>query len=171
MYPKEYIEFLVHFHGDRDYFECHEVLEEYWKKTDPHNKKSIWVGLILLAVANYHHRRKNFSGAKRTLDKSIHILKINDKELERLGIDANSLLELLKTKLKYIAIGIEYSSFSLPITNQSLLESCKEICRQNNLSWCEQSDIANKELIHRHALRDRSAIIRERLSALKKGRE
>lgn len=32
MYPPEYIEFLYHFHCDRDYFECHEILEELWKK-------------------------------------------------------------------------------------------------------------------------------------------
>ena len=31
MYPTEYIQFLIHFHGDYDYFECHEILEEYWK--------------------------------------------------------------------------------------------------------------------------------------------
>ncbi|MEH7501602.1 DUF309 domain-containing protein, partial [Neobacillus drentensis] len=29
MYPTEYIQFLAHFHGDRDYFECHELLEDY----------------------------------------------------------------------------------------------------------------------------------------------
>ncbi|PAD68333.1 hypothetical protein CHH83_14265, partial [Bacillus sp. 7586-K] len=34
MYDQEYIDFLVHFHCDRDYFECHEILEEHWKK-DP----------------------------------------------------------------------------------------------------------------------------------------
>ncbi|MFZ3196347.1 MAG: DUF309 domain-containing protein, partial [Bacillus mycoides] len=27
MYPTEYIQFLIHFHGDYDYFECHEILE------------------------------------------------------------------------------------------------------------------------------------------------
>ena len=27
-FPLKYIDFLVHFHGDRDYFECHEILEE-----------------------------------------------------------------------------------------------------------------------------------------------
>lgn len=31
MYPTEYIQFLIHFHGDYDYFECHEILEGYWK--------------------------------------------------------------------------------------------------------------------------------------------
>ena len=63
-FPQKYIEYLVHFHGDRDYFECHEILEEYWKKIDNGNKESIWVGLIQLAVANYHHRRKNLTVPK-----------------------------------------------------------------------------------------------------------
>lgn len=33
MYPEAYIEYLAEFHGSRDYFECHELLEEHWKKT------------------------------------------------------------------------------------------------------------------------------------------
>ena len=171
MYPKEYIDFLVHFHGDRDYFECHEILEEYWKKTDPANKNSILVGLILLAVACYHHRRENFNGAKRTLEKSIAIFKKNDIELQHMGIDPTHLIGALNLKLKDIRLENKYSSFSLPITDQSLLSTCQKMCLQNNLTWCQESDIQNKELIHRHATRDRSEVISERLKALKNGSE
>lgn len=53
MYPKAYIEYLVHFHSDRDYFECHEILEEHWKQ-DGRNKG--WLVLIQTAVAFYHYR-------------------------------------------------------------------------------------------------------------------
>ena len=35
VYPEAYIEYLMYFHGNRDYFECHEVLEEYWKEVSP----------------------------------------------------------------------------------------------------------------------------------------
>lgn len=37
MYPAEYLEYLVYFHADRDYFECHEILEEYWKEQGMNN--------------------------------------------------------------------------------------------------------------------------------------
>lgn len=51
LYPKAYIDYLVYFHGLRDYFECHEVLEEHWKKDDKAERKKYWVGLIQIAVA------------------------------------------------------------------------------------------------------------------------
>ncbi|WP_313639078.1 DUF309 domain-containing protein, partial [Paenibacillus sp.] len=36
-YEPLYLEYLVYFNRDRDYFECHEVLEELWlaQKRDP----------------------------------------------------------------------------------------------------------------------------------------
>ncbi|MFO1441764.1 DUF309 domain-containing protein [Bacillus sp. Bva_UNVM-123] len=168
MYPKEYIEFLVHFHGDRDYFECHEVLEEFWKMTEPRDKQSIWVGFILLAVANYHHRRHNFIGAKRTLTKSIEILEINKKQLIILGLNQDRLLQNLQEKLNQISKGSPYSSFNLPIIDPLLISECKELSQQKSLEWCRESDLTNQGLINRHSLRDRSAVINDRLNALKK---
>lgn len=102
MYPKEYIQFLAHFHGDRDYFECHELLEDYWKKTDSGNKDSIWVGLILVAVSSYHHRRSNFIGAKRTLEKAMHIFEFQADSLTKLGLDKIHLVHFLKGRLSDI---------------------------------------------------------------------
>ncbi len=168
MYPEEYIEFLVHFHGDRDYFECHEVLEEYWKKVDIHNKKSIWVGFILLAVANYHHRRKNYSGANKTLTKAIIIFEENHEQLALLAIDGHKLGKLLHNHLQEIIATKHYSSYNLPIFDQTLLLNCKQISAQKNLPWGKSSNLKNKELIHRHCRRDRSEVIQERLDAFKK---
>ena len=75
-YPKAYILYLVHFHGDRDYFECHEILEEHWKEMDPKDRMSHWVGLIQIAVAVYHERRENRQGAIRTLTKATNNLSL-----------------------------------------------------------------------------------------------
>ena len=167
MYSNEYIDFLIHFHGDRDYFECHEILEEYWKEVDPGNKQSIWVGLILLAVAMYHHRRGNFSGAKKSLTKSIVILTENKNQIDRLGIDSIKLLQDLTTNIDHIANGRKYSSYNLPINDAALIAICRNKCNQTGFIWCSDSDLSNKELIHRHALRDRSKVIEERQNALK----
>ena len=86
VYPEAYIEFLMYFHGNRDYFECHEVLEEYWKEVDPGNRSSHWVGLIQVAVGFYHYRRGNLAGALRTFHKAIKNIESNHNELIRLGI-------------------------------------------------------------------------------------
>lgn len=74
MYPKPYIDYLVYFHTNRDYFECHEVLEEHWKVADPRHRNVLWVGLIQVAVSLYHHRRSNYVGAERTMKKQFQFL-------------------------------------------------------------------------------------------------
>ncbi|WP_313770635.1 DUF309 domain-containing protein [Bacillus sp. S/N-304-OC-R1] len=168
LYPSEYIDYLIHFHGDRDYFECHEILEEYWKKTDSRNKQSTWVGLILFAVANYHHRRRNFSGAKKALSKAITIFRENISQLDQLGIDSRKLLFDLEVNLEDLAKGCEYESYIFPFADTSLISICKDKCEQAGLIWCEKSDLSNKEIIHRHSLRDRSQVIQDRLKALQK---
>lgn len=168
MYPEAYINYLVHFHGDRDYFECHEVLEEYWKSVDKNNKHSEWVGLILLAVSSYHHRRNNFSGAKRTLQKSITILERKQKQLYKLGLDAEALITDLISRLEVISSGNPYSSYNLPIKDPMLISQCVNLCSNQGMTWCKSSNIANRDLIHRHTRRDRSSVVNERLAALQK---
>lgn len=173
MYPKEYIQFLTHFHGDRDYFECHEVLEEFWKKTDSRNKDSIWVGLILLAVSSYHHRRGNFNGAKRTIEKAVKIFEAQVNEIKKLGLDKQLLSELVKNRFVVIDGEGAYDSFNLPIFDPALLELCKKSCIAAGFQWSAASDLTNKQLVHRHKLRDRTDVIHERNQSLRmrKGRE
>lgn len=167
MYPSEYIHFLAHFHGDRDYFECHELLEDYWKKTDPRNKDSVWVGFILLSVSAYHHRRSNFSGAERTLRKAIMILKLQSDSLTKLGLNKVDFYHLLNRQISALQKGDSYRSISLPICDPDLLEYAKKACEQRGFIWGNESDLTNNSLVHRHKLRDRSSIIEERNRSLK----
>ncbi|MED3562964.1 DUF309 domain-containing protein [Bacillus xiapuensis] len=162
MYPKEFIEYMVHFHGDRDYFECHEILEEYWKRIDPANKESIWVGFIQLAVANYHHRRLNFTGAKRTLEKAGSIFKNQHETVTQLGLDYKVFMEDLTNRLAVIENKAPYSSMVLPICNPILLNKCIDLCKRKGFDWGKPSNLTNATLVHRHKLRDRSDVILER---------
>jgi uncharacterized protein len=173
LYPKEYIQFLAHFHGDRDYFECHEILEEFWKKSDDQSKDSIWVGLILLAVSSYHHRRTNINGAERTLKKAIHIFTLKQISLPKIGLDAKTLVPLLTNQLAYIKKGGSYQSFQLPISDPYLLKQCIIECEQIGCSWNTPSNINDKDLVDRHLQRDRSSVIQERMDAIlnKKGND
>jgi uncharacterized protein len=175
MYPEEYIEYLVHFHGDRDYFECHEILEEYWKEVDKNNKTSILVGFIQLAVSCYHHRRKNFKGAERTLQKAINILDTHKNELQHYGFSHKIFLPYLEERLEFIQGKNAYISMNLPIEDRELITLCKQVSKQKEMIWCQPSDLSNLELVHRHARRDRTDVIKEREEAIsarqKKGRE
>lgn len=105
MYPKAYIDYLVEFHATRDYFECHEILEEYWKEDPPKKRKRYWVGFIQLAVALYHHRRQNTAGAKRLMANSIRILQAEHRAVEDLGLDHGRLLELMQSVYEQIETG------------------------------------------------------------------
>ena len=165
-YPISYIQYLTHFHGDRDYFECHEILEEYWKATDAGNKKSIWVALILLAVSNYHHRRKNFRGALRTLDKALEIFSEDPGATSRLGIDPELLSGTLRKRKENLLNKVPYTSFNLPLYDSDLKILCLEECKQNGFTWGTNSNLENHDLIHRHSQRDRSDVISDRKMAL-----
>ena len=167
MYPSEYIDFLAHYHGDRDYFECHELLEDYWKKTDSRNKDSIWVGFILLSVSAYHHRRSNFNGAERTLMKALKIFELQAVSLTKLGLNKVDFSHLLNRQISALQNGESYRSISLPLCDPVLFELAKKACEQKGFIWGSQSDLNNNLLVHRHKFRDRSGIIEERIQLLK----
>jgi uncharacterized protein len=170
-YPAAFISYLTHFHGDRDYFECHEVLEEYWKEETTQERDSHWVGLIQIAVSLYHYRRNNFKGAYRTMNKAITILRSKKAEIVSLGLRYPEMLELLEETAEKMNKQVPYKSVNLPISDNQLAAECKRYCQKNGLIWCGNSNLDDASLIHRHKMRDRTDIILERqhqLAARKK---
>jgi predicted metal-dependent hydrolase len=61
--PFEYSQFWRLWREEK-FFECHETLEELWRRTSG-PQKWFYAGLINAAVAIYQHRRGNFWGAAR----------------------------------------------------------------------------------------------------------
>jgi uncharacterized protein len=167
MVPNAFIQYLVHFHCDRDYFECHEVLEEFWKEIDPGNKESVWVGFIQLAVSSYHYRRGNLPGALRTLDKSAAILSLNKERNKELGLNHFKLMDILKERRDAILAKSPYQSINLPIANDNLRNICTAHCQEQGLAWGGESNLASDNLVNRHSVRDRSQVILEREKALR----
>ncbi|MBS2969469.1 DUF309 domain-containing protein [Metabacillus sp. KIGAM252] len=166
MYPKAYIEYLVHFHGDRDYFECHELLEEYWKEAPALERDPVWVSLIQIAVSLYHHRRGNFRGAERLLANSIRFIRTNPGAMKDLGLQEDTLADLLNERLSDIQKGVPYKSIHLPISDLKLEHECKALSEAKNMEWQSLSDLKDQGMINRHKLRDRSDVIAERLNQL-----
>ncbi|MCY8174036.1 DUF309 domain-containing protein [Bacillus inaquosorum] len=162
MYPKAYIDYLVEFHASRDYFECHEILEEYWKDDPPNQREMYWVGFIQLAVALYHHRRKNTAGAKRLMANSIRILQAEKQAVECLGLDHSRLLELMQSVYEQIEMGSSYKSIMLPIKDEKLEEACRVECKKKEYTWGQPSTLTDTFLIDKHRLRDRTDVILER---------
>ncbi|WP_082233947.1 DUF309 domain-containing protein [Halobacillus massiliensis] len=150
MFPYRYVEYLAHFHGTRDYFECHEVLEEHWKETEPHNRDSVWVLLIQLAVSLYHFRRKNYKGAGILVNKTISKISRNEDQLKELGIDPHELERLTLLTKKRIENNSNYISLYLPLTDQALLQETKDLCKKWNVSFWNQSNLKDTKLVHKH---------------------
>jgi uncharacterized protein len=168
LYPKEYIQYLVYFHSLRDYFECHEVLEEYWKSEPKDKRKQHWVGLIQIAVGLYHHRRDNNAGALKMLNSSKKILSSHEEELRKLGLDVMKLLKLVEVRIDDIKRGKKYSSLNLPIVDQPLIDQCLLLTNEWGGTWGTISDLTDEFLVNKHKDRNRQGVIAERLEQLEK---
>lgn len=67
-YDRLYVAFLYYFNVERDYFECHEVMEELWLEE---GRDPVFQGLLQIAVGLYHHRNGNVSGSVKLFSQGI----------------------------------------------------------------------------------------------------
>ncbi|MDR7072600.1 DUF309 domain-containing protein [Fictibacillus barbaricus] len=158
VYPMAWIDYLIYFHTDQDFFECHEVLEEHWKKEGMTG--NLWPGLIQIAVALYHQRRGNLNGAKRMLTSGIDKLSTEKSSLTDLGIDTEHLLKKLKNRKKEIEQGLDYQTFIIPLTDE-LFEACCLEAENRGQVWGSNEN-PDETIVHKHKLRDRTQVIEER---------
>lgn len=160
-YPEAYTDYLCYFHGERDYFECHEVLEEFWKEHPDDPRGMTYVGLIQIAVGLYHSRRGNVKGAVKMLQSAAKNLQPDD--VRSLGLDDVELRARIEQAWQAIGHDLfQYEDMNLPISDPDLLKRCLEICDQRGLEWQAPSRMVDEMLIHKHTRRDRSEVIEER---------
>jgi predicted metal-dependent hydrolase len=161
VYPQAFIDYLVYFHTQRDFFECHEVLEEYWKEHPDDPLASAYVGLIQVAVSLYHQRRFNLPGAGKMLKSALNIL--NDADMMKLGIDAVRFRRELQTRLEQLSESdFQYEDMDIPLADPLLQDLCLKLSTVKKLTWQTPSNLTDHYLIHKHTLRDRSVVIAER---------
>ena len=156
-----FVDYCVYFNGNKDYFECHEVLEEYWKEIAPKEKEHALVGYIQVATGLYHWRRGNLVGASRILHKARKILLQNTQSIFVEYIALDELLQQVENSLLKITANKTFSSFQFPITNvelQSVVSKKIKLLPIENPSF----------LLNKHMLRDRSSILLEREEKKKK---
>lgn len=150
-----FVEYCAYFNGNKDYFECHEVLEEYWKEIAPGEKLHPLVGYVQLATSLYHWRRSNFSGAERTLQKAITNFKQNNGNAFFDLIDMPVLLDNMELTLNSIKRHATFQEFPLPITADQLRQLVNDKSAQ--VTGLSTHFIENK-----HLLRDRTEILTAR---------
>lgn len=149
-----FIKYCTYFNGNQDYFECHEVLEEYWKEING-DKNHPLVGYIQIASSLYHWRRGNFKGAYKLMKNAIQILQNNQMSIFFEHIDFLKLSFDCQNSISLIERQLPFQSFQIKTTNYHLRELVqKEI---ENLPTMDKH-----YLLHKHMLRDRSDILRLR---------
>jgi uncharacterized protein len=87
VYDPLYVAFLHYFNKERDYFECHEVMEELWLEE---GRDYLYQGLLQVAVGLHHHRGGNIDGGIKLLRAAI--AKLENRERIVLGIDLDRLV-------------------------------------------------------------------------------
>ena len=92
-----YVEFLYNFNVERDYFECHEVMEELWMEE---GRNPLHQGLLQVAVALYHHRNGNTGGAVKLFTQALEKLQFYSGitmgiDIGKLVADSQSYVEKL----------------------------------------------------------------------------
>ncbi|KGR79599.1 DUF309 domain-containing protein [Ureibacillus manganicus] len=150
-----FIDYLAFFNGNQDYFECHEVLEDYWKKLAPGEKNHPLVGYIQLATGMYHWRRQNLNGALRILRKAYDNFQANKNSEFFEHIDFEDLIDHCLKSMDALMQDCPFVAFQLQVTNSEL----KSIVAK------KIEDLPNHSyhfLLNKHMLRDRSDILNER---------
>ncbi|GEN85002.1 hypothetical protein SLU01_33140 [Sporosarcina luteola] len=160
-----FLKFIVYFNRNQDYFECHEVLEEYWKSIPNYSKEHPLTAYILLATGLYHWRRSNFNGAYRTLLKAERRFLDFPKFHEAFthGIDYVRLLDNTNQAVEKVKKAEPFSSFQLSLNSDELNALVDETAASMHLL-----PLNSDTVIHKHMLRDRNDILAEREK--KKGR-
>ena len=150
-----FIDYCAYFNGNEDYFECHEVLEEYWKEIAPKEKLHPLVGYVQLATSMYHWRRANYNGATRMMSKAVLNFEQN-KESEFFDyIDFRQLLLTMKDALQKMQVNEPFLKFTLPLENDQL-----QLLVQQRISTCTRMD--SHFIFNKHMLRDRTEILEAR---------
>ncbi|MFD0670292.1 DUF309 domain-containing protein [Cohnella sp. GCM10027633] len=167
-YPDEYIQYLAEYYGSRDYFECHEIMEEYWKEHPESPLLGCWLVLIRIAVAQYHARRGNRAGALKLMGKAAQ--ETDATLFDRLGIDGTELKALLERKRAEWEDreSIAYEDLDLPITDDALLEAARQRSASCGYPWGIGGQDAGVSVVDRHKLRDRGDVIAARESSAKR---
>ncbi|HSJ38485.1 MAG TPA: DUF309 domain-containing protein [Planococcus sp. (in: firmicutes)] len=147
-----FIQYIIHFNSNEDYFECHEVCEEYWKDVAPKDKMHPLAGWIQMAVGMYHWRRSNFPGALRSFIRAKD--KLSDAGIWTEGFDSEILTIQLSDSIEAVTARREFTSYRLPVISDELAQAVSHYMAEN------PTDLLDTHfLMHKHRLRDRTSII------------
>lgn len=143
MEPLLFHQFVYYFHTKRDYFECHEFMEEAWKNKPTFTKSDIEVAFILFATSEYHYRRNNIIGAQRCLKKSIQLFETHANTLTQLEI-LDTFIHELNDRLANMTYNT-YIPFEIPIST-----ACEFKIKKQYPDYAIQKNPITENIINKH---------------------
>jgi len=90
-YPYQYLLFLYYFNEKRDYYECHDVMEDLWLEEQ---RSTFLQGLLQVAVGLYHFKWNNIPGAILLFEGAIQKLEPYPQKMR--GINVGKILNETK---------------------------------------------------------------------------
>lgn len=152
----------------QDYFECHEIAEEYWKSKDSFRKHDVEVFLIQLSTGEYHYRRKNFKGALKCYNKAHRLFELNDYSARDIGM-TDELPAFLKSRAESIKNKEAFTPPRFPLNEDmsGILRSRLDAGMNEDAfnAYLKTHHVTDEDIIHKHLKRDRSAVIAARKAA------
>lgn len=124
MSDPRYLAFISHFNGDRDYYECHEVMEELWLEE---GRSPLLQGLLQAAVGLHHWDNGNLSGAVKLMTAALN--KLSRYADSALGLDLLKLRSDLQVSLNILLVvagQTPFQAFTLRVYDEALVDAVKE---------------------------------------------
>jgi uncharacterized protein len=115
-YDRLYVDFIYYFNIERDYFECHEVMEELWLEE---GRAPLYQGLLQIAVGLYHHWNGNVGGSIKLFSQGID--KLQHFSSPMLGIDLDKIVNESRVYVEKL-INIELKPFEFYDLNIDLVD-------------------------------------------------
>lgn len=153
-----FVAYLVYFNRDRDYFECHEVLEELWLRLD---REPLYKGLLQIAVGLFHFRNGNVVGGGKMLHSAAR--QLESYPADSLGIDLSRLRtevrEYAERLDRYEEQPFEYYDLDIRLLDPSLIRAVEAASAEIPPNVPQQRKPQRGE---KHA--EREAIVRNRMN-------
>ncbi|TXK86024.1 DUF309 domain-containing protein [Paenibacillus sp. N3.4] len=127
-YDRLYVAYLYYFNEKRDYFECHEVMEELWLEE---GRSPLYQGLLQVAVGLYHHANGNVSGSIKLFSAGLN--KLSSYPDDSLGINLGKIKEdsqiYLDKLLLFKERPFEAYDLDIEILDHNLVEQLEKVKR------------------------------------------
>lgn len=113
---EKYKDFISTFQEERDFFKCHEILEDIWiEETSCNTRKHVAINLLLISVGALHWKNKNFKGALKVLKNSLENYDDLKFEIEKIGVDSSKLKIIIEDSIGKISLEESYNEIYLPL--------------------------------------------------------